>query len=153
MPRSCAPVLVHEDRLAWCHAGETHRLAADLQRTVLLRDDNERRPGQNAGVRVILTKMRAARILACQRRRGDDTAHRDQAAQVQPVVPAQVEAAVAVGHTGTRQPCVQCIERTQCALQTRRVAQDAHVLPQQPSMNWGLSSPNSLSIRCATPCS
>jgi hypothetical protein len=93
------------------------------------RDDDVVRRRQVAGVGEVLAEVRAARVLARQRRHRDDAADGDQVLQVDPVVPAHVEGAVGVGHAGARQLRVQLVEPLQAALQRAGRAQDADVVP------------------------
>src|SRR5690606_40181095 len=78
-----------------------------------------RRSSDLAGLRMVFAEVRATRILARDRRFGDDAAHRDQAAQVQPVVPAQVERAPRIGDPGSRQLRVELAEPRQDRKSTR----------------------------------
>src|SRR3546814_16346174 len=75
-----------------------------------------------AGLREVLAEMRATAVLARQRRHGDDLGDRELALQVDPVVPGQVEGAVAVGEAGAVQFGPQLGKAGETATQARSEA-------------------------------
>src|SRR5438094_5605418 len=85
---------ISEQALAGLHARERDRLHRHPK---VRADAGERGVLQGPRVRKIRTEMRTARIAPRARRGGDRTADRDQALQVHPVVPGEVEGAIIVG--------------------------------------------------------
>jgi hypothetical protein len=73
--------------------------------------------------------VRAARVLARQRRRGDHARYGGQALQVQPVVPAHVVFADTAVDAGEVELFVELVEAAQRTLETLRVAQNPDVVP------------------------
>ena len=87
---------------------------------------------QIARFREVLAEVRAAAVLARQRRHGDDPGDIDQAFQVEPVVPGQVIAAVAIGHADAAQRGTVGLHGVQAALHRGALAQHAGVVPHGP---------------------
>ena len=73
--------------------------------------------------------MRAAAVLAPARRERDDAARLGKRAQVEPVVPGEIERAVAVRHAGGKQFRLDLVERDQRSVKARPVTEDANVVP------------------------
>ncbi len=96
-----------------------------------LPDPRERRGRGIGAAREVLAVVRPARILAGERGVRDRLAHGDQAVEVEPVVPGEVERARRVREPGARETRVQLVERAERAAQPGAVAQDADVVPHQ----------------------
>src|SRR5437867_13384023 len=82
---------ISEQALAGLHSSERDRLHRYAQ---IRADAGERGMLQRPGLREVRTEMRAAGIAPRARRGGDRTADRDQALQIHPVVPGEVEGAI-----------------------------------------------------------
>src|ERR1700728_2883485 len=91
---------VAEQRLARFHMSELHRALVNLDAALTLPCHGKDRRGEIARSREIGAEMGAARILALKRGERDAPADLCERTQIEPVVPGQIKAAVAVGDTG-----------------------------------------------------
>ena len=82
-----------------------------------------------AGIGKILAVMRTARILARQGRSCDHLGDIAQRAQVQPVVPSEIEGKIRIIHTGLHQLRSHLCDAGKAALQPRLFAYHAHLVP------------------------
>src|SRR3954471_18230109 len=134
-PRALRAVMASRRRgfadqgLARLHAREAYRFPRELETLGGAAHHHVFRLRERAGLREVLAVVGAARILACERRGGDHAAHGDEAREVHPVVPAQVEDAVAVGDTGARERIVQRLQAREPTAEPLRGTQDAHIVP------------------------
>src|SRR4051794_19381253 len=80
-----------EQGLTGLHAREANRLHGNRDLPIDLAQAGETRLLERPGVREVGAEVRAARLVARLRRDDDRAAHRDQAAEVEPVVPGEVE--------------------------------------------------------------
>src|SRR5215210_15829 len=101
---------VLEQRLARTHDGETHRLVGDLEFAGALARHREGGARQIARLGKILAEMRAATVLAPARRQRNDAAGLYQRAQIEPVVPGEIEFATGIGKAGGEQLALDRIE-------------------------------------------
>src|SRR5262249_33704820 len=86
-------LLAHQ-RLAGPYPSEPDALVPDLDLVAALARERERRRRKIARVGEILAKMRAARVLARKGGGRDHAGYRDQALEVEPIVPAHVVVAM-----------------------------------------------------------
>src|SRR5262245_3972244 len=120
-----------KQRLTGLHARELHRSCFYDKCILLEANAGERRGLQRPGLREVGAEVRAARIAPRGGRRGDRAACRDQALQVHPVVPAQIEGAIMIREAVLIE---RRFERGELALRLRepaRVADDADLFPHQ----------------------
>ena len=89
----------------------------------------EGRGREIAGLREIGPEMRAAGILALERGERNDPAHLAQRAQIEPIVPGQIEAAVGIGDAGRQKFRLDAVDRRDAALDARPVAHHADLVP------------------------
>ena len=87
--------------------------------------------GVIAGFGEVLAEMGAAGFGAGQRRRRDRLADRDQAVEVEPVLPRQIERRRLAAKARAGERAAEFVERRDRALQTASIADDADVLPHQ----------------------
>src|SRR5260221_2672801 len=115
-----------EQTLSGTHARECHGLHRD---TAVGADARIGRRLQRARLGEIVAVVCAARILARDGRLGDDATDADQALEVEPVVPAQVERTRLRADTGPVELRVELVELAKRTRQTSGVADDADALP------------------------
>ena len=87
--------------------------------------------GVIAGIGEVLAEMGAAGFGAGQRRRRDGLADGDQALEVEPVLPAEIEHRRLAAKAGAGEGIAEFVERRDRAPQTASIADDADVLPHQ----------------------
>ena len=93
----------------------------------------------------INTEMRAAGIFPLERGKRNDPAGLGERTQVEPVVPAQVEGAVIVGKAGVEELGLNRAERSDRALESRRIAHHADIVPH------GIEQPFAQLVQAALP--
>src|SRR6185503_10402054 len=118
-----------EQGLAWLDDGEAHRLVGDVEAAALLARHREGRGGEIALAGKVLAIVGAAAVLALERRNRDHLGDLHQAAQVEPIVPREVEGAITIRQADAEQIALDRLDLPQAALQTRSVAKNADVVP------------------------
>src|SRR5712672_646655 len=114
-----------EQTLSGTHPRESHRLHRDA---AVGADACIGRRLQRARLGKIVSVVCAARILAREGRCRDDAANRDQALEVEPVVPAQVERPRLRADTGPVELGIELVELAKRTRETCGVADDADAL-------------------------
>ena len=109
--------------------GEQDRPVGHLDPAGRLPRDRECRGGEIARFREVGPKMRAAGILAPKRRERNNTADLAQRAQIDPVMPGQIEAAVGVGDADREKFRFDRIHRREAAFNAGAVAHHPDVGP------------------------
>ena len=104
-------------------------LFADFDSARALPRHRECRSCEVAGFREIGPEMGAAGILALQRGQRNDPAHFAQGAQIEPVVPRQIEAAIGVGDTGGQEFRFDPVEPREAARDAGPIAHDTDFVP------------------------
>src|SRR3569833_2138139 len=90
-----------QQALAWPHAGEVDRLVSDtLPAVFVLANDCVGRRLEISGLGEIRAEVRAARVLSPPCRKRDDAAGLGERAQIEPVMPRQIEGRAGIGHAG-----------------------------------------------------
>src|SRR5579872_3531539 len=120
---------IAEQRLARFHMGELDRCIAHVDASILLTRHGECRSGKIARLRKIGPVMRAARILAADSRERNDAADLAQRTQIEPIMPGQIEAAVAFGDAGGKEYRLDGIDCRKAALYPGAIAHDADMIP------------------------
>src|SRR5581483_3568317 len=120
---------VLQQRLARLDDRELYRRIGDLELGPTLASDGELRGRKVAFAGEIRAEVGSAAVLALERRAGDHLRDLDERAQVEPVVPGEVEGALAVRHARCEQLGLDRVELDEPALQPGLVADHAHVVP------------------------
>ena len=108
---SIRPRLIADERLARLDVGELDRPFADLDAAFRLPRHGEREVARSPGSGKSERKCAPREFSRLQRRERNDAADLDERAQIEPILPGQIEAPIVAGDAGRQQFRLDAVER------------------------------------------